>query len=159
MRLYIMRHGPAEDHSSTGRDADRKLTPSGKDRTRDVAELLVKSGEAPTRILSSPLVRARETAEIVAHAAGLAEIEFANEMAPAGDSSSLARALGREEGRVMIVGHEPALGDLVAELVGRPPSLGMQKAMVVAIDVSASQNELTFKRVFVLDPKELVVER
>ncbi len=160
MRLYIMRHGPAEDSSATGRDGDRKLTASGRDRTRDVAKLLVANDEAPLRILASPLVRTRETADIVAHVAGVSEVTITEEMAPGGESSLLVRELARgEHDRVMVVGHEPDLGDLVAELVGRPPPQGMQKAMVVGIACSASQNELSFTRLFVLDPKTLTIER
>ncbi len=160
MRLYIMRHGPAEDFSVTGRDGDRKLTSSGRDRTRDVAKLLAANDEAPLRIFTSPLVRTRETADIVAHVAGVASVVVANELAPGGDSSTLARQIAAEDhDRVMMVGHEPDLGDLVAELVGRPPSQGMQKAMVVGIECTASQNELAFARLFVLDPKALTFER
>lgn len=160
MRLYIMRHGPAEDFSATGRDGDRKLTASGRDRTRDVAKLLLANGEAPLRIVASPLVRTRETADIVAHVAGVSEVVLAEEMAPGGDSPLLVRELARgEHDRVMVVGHEPDLGDLVAELVGRPPPQGMQKAMVVGIECTASQNELSFTRLFVLDPKTLTIDR
>lgn len=68
-----MRHGPAEDHAASGRDFDRALTASGRERVRDVARALVEGGEAPLVILTSPLVRALQTAEIVAGVVQLAE--------------------------------------------------------------------------------------
>ena len=66
MKLYVMRHGPAQDDSPSGRDADRALTPSGRERVAAVAKSMLAEGEAPFSILSSPLVRAVETAEVVA---------------------------------------------------------------------------------------------
>ena len=66
MKLYVMRHGPAADDSPSGRDADRALTPAGRERVTLVAKALTEGGEEPFAILSSPLVRAVETAEIVA---------------------------------------------------------------------------------------------
>ncbi|MBN9165380.1 MAG: histidine phosphatase family protein, partial [Myxococcales bacterium] len=66
MKLYVMRHGPAEDNAPTGRDEDRALTPAGRERTRAVARALLAADEAPLTIIASPLVRALQTAEIVA---------------------------------------------------------------------------------------------
>jgi len=63
MKLYVMRHGPAEDFSASGRDADRALTPSGRDRVRDVAKALLDGAG-----LARALVRAhRKRAMIVGH--------------------------------------------------------------------------------------------
>src|SRR5438105_4266876 len=72
MKLYVMRHGPAADDSATGRDADRALTAGGRERVAAVAKALLDAGEAPAAILTSPLVRAVETAEIVAEVTKLA---------------------------------------------------------------------------------------
>src|SRR6188472_2355125 len=113
MKVYVMRHGPAEDDSPTGRDADRALTTSGRDRTRSVARALVEGDEAPVQIISSPLVRALQTAEIVAAAASVDPVEVRREIAPGGDSVALIAELVRAgKRRVMLVGHEPDLSML-----------------------------------------------
>src|SRR5271155_3406021 len=99
VRLYIMRHGPAEDHAASGRDFDRALTASGRERVRDVARALVEGGEAPLVILTSPLVRALQTAEIVAGVVQLAEekggeaasVEIRRDLSPDGDCEAFAR--------------------------------------------------------------------
>lgn len=173
-----MRHGPAEDTSTTGRDGDRALTPDGRERTRAVARALVAEGEAPLTIVSSPLVRALQTAEIVAAVTELEKrvreakgaggasgaVEIRREMAPGGDALGLVMELahgGRK--RVMVVGHEPDVSMLVAQLANRHPEQGMLKSMVVGVKVdppssradARSGNELRF----ILDPKTLAWER
>ena len=164
MKLYVMRHGPAEDQAHTGRDGDRALTPDGRERVRDVVKALKAANEAPLSIVSSPLVRAVQTAEIVAAAAGLdGAVEIRKEMGPSENKMSLLAAmLGAGRKRLMIVGHEPDLSMLVARLVGSPPHQGMKKAMVVGLKLeqaaSAGPGFQAFPR-FVLDPKTLAWDR
>lgn len=153
MKLYVMRHGPAEDTSATGRDGDRSLTPDGRERTRAVARVLLAKAEAPLTIISSPLVRALQTAEIVAAITELENrvqdakdsggapgtVEVRREMAPGGDALGLALELLRSgRKRAMIVGHEPDLAMLVAHLTRRHLEQGMLKSMVVGIKLEAS---------------------
>jgi phosphohistidine phosphatase len=173
MKLLVMRHGPAEDFAHTGRDADRALTASGRERVRAVAKALVDEGEAPFVIVSSPLVRALQTAEIVAAITGLdrrareeekakrsgasGTVEIRREMAPGGDEVGLVSELvaaGRK--RVMIVGHEPDLSMLVHRLVGQTPPQGMLKAMVVGVKLKPDAEARPW---FVLDPKTLDWQR
>ncbi len=157
MKLYVMRHGPAEDFAPSGRDADRALTPSGRDRVREVAKLLVRSDEAPRIIVSSPLVRALQTAEIVAAEVGVDRVETSRELAPGGDSFAFARSLVHEDKkRSMIVGHEPDLSALVATFLGGSFDYDMLKAMVVGLHVSSADEP---RLRFVLDPKGLKLER
>ncbi|HEY8080035.1 MAG TPA: phosphohistidine phosphatase SixA, partial [Labilithrix sp.] len=124
MKLYVMRHGPAEDDSPTGRDADRALTGPGRERVRDVAKALVDADEAPLAIVSSPLVRALQTAEIVAAVAKVeAPVEVRREMEPGAQALGLVEELfAAKRKRVMVVGHEPDVSDLVARLVGEAPA-------------------------------------
>ena len=104
MKLYIMRHGPAEDFSPSGRDADRALTPSGRDRVRDVARALLEADEAPHVIFTSPLVRALQTAELVATTLGTPPIETSSALAPGGPAKDLVLELARAgRKRVMVV--------------------------------------------------------
>ena len=185
MKLYVMRHGPADDDSPTGRDGDRALTPEGRERTRAVARALVAEGEHPLTIVSSPLVRALQTAEIVAAVTDLTQsvrrakdaggaagaVEIRREMAPGGDALGLVLELGRSgRKRVMVVGHEPDLSILVSRLVGEPPEQGMLKSMVVGIKLEVAPRDaapgsarpdaaIPASLRFVLDPKTLDWQR
>jgi phosphohistidine phosphatase len=156
VKLYVMRHGPAEDKSASGQDDDRSLTPSGRDRVRSTAHVLVDQDEAPLSIASSPLVRALQTAEIVAAATKLSarggSVDVRRELAPGGDQVAFVRSLfagGKK--RCLIVGHEPDLSALIMELVGEPSPAPMDKAMVVGLTVKTVGSSLRF----VLDPKAL----
>ena len=71
LQLLLVRHGIAEDRSEGRRDGLRALTPAGRRRTTEVLERVVALGLVADRLVSSPLVRARQTAEI-ALSAGLA---------------------------------------------------------------------------------------
>jgi phosphohistidine phosphatase len=153
MKLYVMRHGSAEDVSTSGRDRDRALTTSGRDRVRDVAKLLREKDEAPRVIVSSPLVRALQTAEIVAAELGVEHVDTAHELAPGGDCTVLAKSL-LERKRVMLVGHEPDLSTLIMTLLDGPFAREMLKSMVVGLHMRAAKTTLRF----VLDPKTLRIE-
>lgn len=181
MKLYVMRHGPAEDESPTGRDADRALTPSGRERVRSVARALLAEGEAPFAIISSPLVRALQTAEIVAavteierrvqgdkgarDSGATGAVEIRREMAPGGDKLALlAEAVRAGRKRLMIVGHEPDLSALIGHLFGRLPDEGVSKAMVVGARLDptppgVSAAGYSSERRFVLEPKTLLWQR
>ena len=177
-----MRHGPAEDSSLTGRDGDRALTPDGRERTRAVARTLLSQGEVPLTIVSSPLVRSLQTAEIVAAVTDLAKrvgeakdaggasgaVEIRREMAPGGDALALVHELARSgRKRVMVVGHEPDLSMLVSRLVGRHPDQGMLKSMVVGVKLDSTPTKEAEPRPegipcefrFILDPKTLDWQR
>jgi len=150
-----MRHGPAEDYASTGRDFDRALTTPGRERVRAVALRLREMDEVPKGIVSSPLVRAQQTAEIVAKELRTPAVEIEKAFAPGGDGVAFVRgaaADGRK--RLMIVGHEPDLSELVTRLLGEPFGFDMLKAMVVGLRVVPG--EKTEMR-FVLDPKTLEI--
>jgi phosphohistidine phosphatase len=157
MKLYVMRHGSAEEHAESGVDGDRALTGPGRDRVRAVAKVLVDAGEAPIRILTSPLVRAVQTAEIVAIVTKLGEregvVEASRDIAPGGDGATLARRLAVEgRKRVMLVGHEPDLSTIVGRLLGefdRP----FDKSMVVGLHIPADAGPVRLR--FVLEPKTL----
>jgi phosphohistidine phosphatase len=184
VKLYVMRHGPAEDVSATGRDGDRALTREGRDRTRAVGRALLDASEAPLTIVTSPLVRALQTAEVIAAVTDLearvraskdaggatGAVEVRREMAPGGDALGLIAELVRSgRKRAMIVGHEPDLSMIVSTLVHRLPEQGMRKAMVVGLKVEPAATggpsgrerggALTAQPRFVFDPKTLAWQR
>jgi len=152
MKLYVMRHGPAEDFAPSGRDEDRVLSIPGRERVRQVARALATHGEAPKVILTSPLVRAVQTAEIVHSECQIGvPIETRRELAMGARALDLVREVsaGRRK-RVMVVGHQPDLSGLIAELTGL--HVNVEKAMVVSITV---KTEVAPRLRFVLEPKAL----
>ena len=161
MKIYIMRHGPAEDQAATGRDYDRKLTTSGRARTELAAHELGR-WERPKRVVTSPLVRTVETAEVVIRALGLAfDLETRDELAPGGDALRLFGELATQGAkRVIVIGHEPDVSSLTALLL---PSWArsFDKAMIVGLKIDrASLTERTkdtppAKLRFVIDAKRL----
>lgn len=163
-----MRHGPAEDRSASGLDADRALTPDGRERVRRVADLLQGQDEAPLLVVSSPLVRALQTAELVAAQTKVdargGGVEVRRELAPAGRALDLVDELyaaGRR--RVMLVGHEPDVTALVERLAARSRPSGFRKAQVVGLSLGPSGEPAAGSYVvrarFELDPKTLVITR
>lgn len=163
MKLYLMRHGPAEEHAESGIDSDRALTAAGRARVRGVAKLLLDATEAPVHIVTSPLVRAVQTAEIVAIGAqaggGSATVEARRDLEPGSDMALLAKRLGAEGGkRLMLVGHEPDLSTLGATLVSTFASVvrSFDKAMVVGFHLPLDGGPAHIR--FVVDPKALRLE-
>ncbi len=121
--LYIMRHGLAVTRSPSTLmdDAKRPLTPEGKEKMREVAAGLVRAGMSVDWIVSSPLVRAVETAEIVADAfTPKPAYDFCDALRPGGAPEALIAFLAKRANhrRVLVVGHEPDLGELAARLIG-----------------------------------------
>jgi phosphohistidine phosphatase len=115
MELYIMRHGDAVDPVTGGhaRDADRPLTDEGREETVAAAGGLARLGLALDLLLTSPLVRARQTAEAVAAVLAIARgPELCPDLAPGGDLPAVLAALGGSR-RAMVIGHMPGLGQLV----------------------------------------------
>jgi phosphohistidine phosphatase len=122
-QIYIMRHGIAQERGGqdASDDAQRKLTPEGREKTREIAKGLKRVGFAVDWIVTSPLVRALETAEIVRDTLKLdAPFEHCDALRPGLNAAELMKFLSKrpERKRVLLVGHEPDLGFLAASLLG-----------------------------------------
>lgn len=159
-----MRHGPAEEHADSGMDSDRALTVSGRERVRSVAKFLHDLDEEPLEIVTSPLVRAVQTAEIVALVTKLSDregsVSVRRELSPGGGGgpSLVANLASAGSKRVMIVGHEPDLSELIAALLSkasRTVLASFDKAMVVALHVGPEGAHSHSRLRFVLDPRAL----
>lgn len=110
--ICLLRHGAAEE--GNGDDTARRLTPKGEDQARAAGRALVAMGVEIDACLTSPKVRAADTARLACDALGL-DPETANELR-GGPFDSLALAAGR--GDVLLVGHEPDFSGEVARLTG-----------------------------------------
>jgi len=117
MEIIIVRHGIAED-TAPGGDCERMLTDEGREKMRQVAEGIRNLKPNVEIVLTSPLVRAAQTAEIIAEALGV-PVETAPELAPSGTPMDVCRmvAARTEAGGVILVGHQPNCGELASYLL------------------------------------------
>lgn len=138
MRVYVIRHAAAAQRGAYANDNDRPLTGDGIARMKRVAKGLAALGIKPEPIYTSPLVRAKETAQIVAKAlGGGAALEEADVLRPGVGASEVVTFLAKAKGdEAAIVGHEPQLGEVVALMVtGKTaPIVDMKKAAACAVD-------------------------
>ena len=139
--LYLIRHGVAEERGEAWPDdTKRSLSDAGASRMRKAARGLARLGVTFDVILTSPLVRTRQTAEIVAAAFDIrppivAVESLTPEGAPAAVFADLEKQTRRR--RIALVGHEPAIGELAARLAGSRHPLAFKKGAVCRIDVDA----------------------
>lgn len=119
MNCYLIRHAIAEDLSAPSKrdDASRALTARGRVRMRIAARGLLALGVRPQRVLTSPLLRARETAAILVEELGAGGETLWPGLAPGGGATQVAPGLPALE-NLMLVGHEPDLGALAAYWLG-----------------------------------------
>jgi phosphohistidine phosphatase SixA len=126
MEIYIVRHGDAIDRNTPGITSDemRWLTDLGREEIALAARVLARLGVRPDLVVSSPLVRARQTGEIFIEELGVERgLLMTEELAPGGSHAGLMHVLGREGGpeRVVLCGHMPGVGSLASWLAwGRP---------------------------------------
>lgn len=124
MDLYLLRHGIAADHGDPRypSDDDRPLTPEGHRKMLQEARGIKALGLRFDLILSSPVLRARQTAGIVAGELGAMDLlAFSPHLSTAGDGRALVRQLNEQypdRDSVLLAGHEPYLGGMVSKLVG-----------------------------------------
>ena len=114
MRVYLVRHGQAEPGNP---DDLRRLTPRGREQARLLATHLGAEGASPDAVVSSPLLRARETADEVARALGV-RAEVDERLAPGATADDVRAAIAGRGFTVVLVGHEPDCGRVAAELGG-----------------------------------------
>jgi phosphohistidine phosphatase len=136
MRLYFLRHGIAEERSLNHSDAQRALTPEGIAKTEDLARRLADFEVQPTLIYSSPLVRARQTAEIVAKHGGF-PLEVSELVASGRFDSHAVQELIDEhdpDDEIMFVGHEPDFSETVSDIIGGG-NITMKKGGIARVDL------------------------
>ena len=116
MDLLVFRHGIAEDAADAGKsDFDRELTRRGVERTTRAAAGLARVADAPQAILTSPKLRAAQTARIAAEAFDM-DTETCDVLAEQDVAAIHDMLRRRREDRLMVVGHEPVLSQLVERL-------------------------------------------
>lgn len=141
MLLYLVRHGIAIDREDPNcpSEEERYLTPEGIKKTRTVAKALKPTGASADRMLTSPLVRAVQTAEVFAEVLGFdkAAIERTDTLAPGGlPKGFFAELAARQAESVMAFGHAPDMDDLLAYAIGSKREVTeLKKAGVACLEV------------------------
>ncbi len=129
--IYVLRHGIAIERGTRGytKDSDRPLTPEGCKKMRRIARMLRRFKLSFDLILSSPYVRARQTAEIVAKVLKAEDrMKFSEHLAAEGDAEELVEQLRRlyhSPQSILLVGHEPDLSQLISVLLTGQPNLAL----------------------------------
>jgi phosphohistidine phosphatase len=141
MELYLFRHGIAEDAAPGQSDARRALTDEGKRKVAEVVKAARRAGVEPSLIVSSPYVRAVETAQIVVEGFGYkGDIVRTETLVPHGSPEKVWAELRdyREETAILLAGHEPLLSYLAAYLLASPAlRIEMKKAALLRIDIES----------------------
>jgi phosphohistidine phosphatase len=137
MELILLRHGKAAPHGHPDGDGARELVEKGHVQARQAAKLLAAAGWLPQIVLTSPLARARQTAETFCTAAGLpgpvVQPWLACGMHPELATSELCAF--QDFSRVAIVGHEPDFSSLASWLIqARGTAIEVKKGALAAID-------------------------
>jgi phosphohistidine phosphatase len=117
MLVFLVRHAHAEPGEP---DELRGLSERGKREASALGDLLAEHATPPAVVFTSPLVRARETADAIATSAR-AEVRADERLAPGATASALREVVSGQAGPVAVVGHQPDCSEIAQELIGRDP--------------------------------------
>ena len=145
MEIYVLRHAIAEDAARGQSDEDRSLTDEGRKKLAAVMERAAAAAVEPTLILTSPLKRAVQTAEIAAKVLGhTSALVRTDALTPDSSPQQVWNVLRerRAEAAILLAGHEPQLSHLVSYLLSAPAlQVDMKKAGLVRIDMDTFKGE------------------
>lgn len=142
MELYVIRHGIAEERDPNVDDAQRQLTDKGRQRTHQAAVGMARVLSRPSVILSSPKLRAQQTATIVGEVFDT-QVQILDDLASESPDRIFAELHRRSESRLAIVGHEPTLSELIEMLCTKGTAHGfieMKKAGCIVLDAPIDQS-------------------
>jgi len=114
VRLFLVRHAEAAPDEP---DDLRTLTTQGKQQARELGRRFARKGVKPDAVISSPLLRARETAEGIASALGV-DAEQDERLAPGATPEDVRAVVAGRGNTVVVVGHQPDCGQIVAAISG-----------------------------------------
>jgi phosphohistidine phosphatase len=157
MRLYFLRHGQADRSAWTGMDFDRPLTEEGKERMAQEADTIHQLDLSPDAILTSPLVRALQTAEIVAERLNALDLLVIDErLEPGFGPSDLAEILEElpQADELLLVGHEPDFSETISYLIGGG-TIVCKKGSLARVDL-IDAGPLAGELVWLIPPKALI---
>ncbi len=139
MEIYILRHGVAEEPQAGQPDSERALTPDGRKKLRNVLRAAGTAGVAPSLILSSPYKRALQTAQLAAEILGYkGEIVRTSALEPNSSPHAVWDEIRvhKDQGSILLAGHEPLFSRLMAYLLGSPElQVDFKKGALACIEV------------------------
>lgn len=152
MKLYLVRHAIAEDSADYEDDRLRPLTEKGREKMKKIAHALQEMGVKPDLIVSSPFVRARQTADILAKGLKYTEEPTHSDfLMPGGEPNDMIGEINEKYpvDELMLVGHEPNLSALAGVLLAGSPDLAinLKKGGVCCLSV----DDLRYDRKAVLE--------
>jgi phosphohistidine phosphatase len=153
MELILLRHGKAED-MNIGGDFTRELLEKGREQARRAANLLKTAGVLPNIVLTSPLIRARQTADEFCQTAGMpgAVIQSWLTCGMSPETALNELAAFRDFKRVAIVGHNPDFSQLVEWIIGtRSGSIDMKKGALACLAITPPSRHGTLA--YMIPPK------
>jgi phosphohistidine phosphatase len=160
MIIYLIRHAVAVERGTASYpNDDRPLTEDGKDKMSKAARGIVEIVGDVDLILSSPLIRAHDTAKIVARALGAEhKLENCRELIPGSSLKNLISFLTKYKGlkSIMLVGHQPDLGYVASALLGSNESIiEFKKGAICAVEISSLSPRSKGVLLWHLQPKQL----
>jgi phosphohistidine phosphatase len=157
MILYIVRHAIAAQSTAGVADEDRELTKEGIEKMKKAADGLRAIDAIPDIVLSSPLARARQTAEILIEAFDRKPtLSLSSALSPSANRPELYKEIRKygAAGSIMLVGHQPSLGQIAGEIVygssGRP--LDLKKGGACAIEIEKLAPDLCGTLLWLMTP-------
>ena len=157
MELYLIRHGIAAERGTYTNDAERPLTDKGRQKTKKVAQRLYDIGLRFDLILTSPLLRASQTAEILQNSGLTEQVEISFYLAPGGNIQDWLHWLSQwrdsDPGKYLaLVGHQPNLGNWAELLVwGKVTGqILVKKAGVIGITLPKTGTPIGNSELFIL---------
>ncbi len=142
MRLVVVRHAEAVERSADVSEERRYLTPEGRAFFRKTARTMLDKGVNPDLILTSPLLRAVQTADILAETISYeGPLIASNNLAPGFDMTELGEILAshRSANELVLVGHEPDLSDLVVSLLSLADSFKFKKGTALMLKIDPAE--------------------
>ena len=157
--LYLVRHAVAADRGSEWPDdSKRPLTERGINRFKEAVKGLRRLDVTLDEIFTSPLVRARQTADLLAAGLdGKPAVKVLEALAPGHSAASVMTQLAKvaKRRRVAVVGHEPDLGELAAHLIGAGRAIAFKKGGICRIDLGSLTSKRAATLVWLMPPHVL----
>ena len=164
MELYLIRHGMAQERDLAITDNDRTLTKIGQEKTKEVAKRLYNLGLRFDLILTSPLVRSHQTAEIFTQTQLSSQLQVSTDLAPNGNIHAWLNWLEQQKYppniKLALIGHQPDLGAWASMLVWgeAKEALILKKAGIIGLNLPTMRSPIGQSQMFLLtSPKFLGV--
>ncbi len=161
MELYLLRHGKAQEHTqSIASDAKRELTEVGKKELDCIAKAIKNLEIDVDDIISSPLIRAKQTAEIaIKYVKSKKPVKIWNELKPEIDVEKTIKRLTtlKPDSSIMLVGHEPHLTDLISKIISNnfTVDISLKKGGLAHVRCNITKGKVTGSLRSIMTPKQL----